>query len=326
MKGTPPAGPTGDFIAPQTVVNNLDQSFSGWEPKKLFHWTPGGGRYEECAYAEGFESRADGRSLVAADLDGDGDLDLVLWNRAAPRLQLFENVGQGGNAMAVELRATKGHREADGAVVLVDGVGAVPVVLARGYASAVDPAVHVGLGERTEAQVRVRWRSGAEERFGSLKAGARHLLVEGTGQATRSTPFRARREVTPSPWPATTAALPLATPPKGPLVVQLFMQSCKPCREEVPGLNALAARGVRVLGLGVHPAAELPKVKAELGMKYEVKPIPDAVAEAFEGAGGLALPTTLLYDAQGRLARVVPGPAQLPAALREVGVTNEARP
>ena len=47
-----------------------------------------GDHFDDCAWGQGFDSRMDGRSLVAADMDGDGDLDLVLWNRVQPKLQL----------------------------------------------------------------------------------------------------------------------------------------------------------------------------------------------------------------------------------------------
>ncbi|MBS1153869.1 MAG: hypothetical protein H6Q89_5567, partial [Myxococcaceae bacterium] len=125
----------------------MTQSLSGWEPKKLWKPVEGGrGRYEECAFAEGFDSRADGRSLVAADLDGDGAQELLMLNRDAPKLQLFSNVGEGGHALELVLVPKSGNREAEGARVRTAG-GVFPVALARGYASSVEPRVHVGLGK-----------------------------------------------------------------------------------------------------------------------------------------------------------------------------------
>lgn len=294
------------------------QSFSGYEPKKLFKRSADG-RFDECSFVDGFESRLDGRSLVSADLDGDGDLDLIMTNRNAPRIQLFENVGAPGRALELELVSTRGHREADGAIVLVDGLGAFPVLLNRGYSSSVDPAVHVGLGARSEAHVRVRWRSGTTEDFGVAPAGARLIAREGSGQLEPRRAFAPPRVVPRAPYPAKVTELPLP-PHEGETVVQLFMQSCKPCREEVPALNALAKQGVHVFGLGLHPAADLPGVKRALKMTYEVAPLPERVAEAFETQAGLALPTILIYGKDGALRRVVAGAGQLGAVLKELGL------
>ncbi len=300
-----------------------NESFSGYEPKKLFHETPSG-RFEETSFVEGWDSRLDGRSLVTADLDGDGDLDLVMTNRNRPQLQLWENVAKNGHALELSLQATKGHREADGAVVLVEGLGAFPVVLVRGYASAVDPAVHVGLGERTKVQVRVRWRSGAEESFGVLEAGARVTLVEGQGAPSRRMAFAANRPKAPPPWPNTVAGLGLS-PAKGPTVVQLFMQSCKSCRDEVPALAAVSQRGVRVVSLGLHEEAELAEVKKALGLAWEVWPLTERVAGAFEGPAGLILPTVLVYDSAGRLFRVVAGAGSVEKVLAELEAKDAGR-
>ncbi len=310
--------PLADQPVPMFAGVEPSQSFSGYEPKKLF-MRGADGRFDECSFVEGFESRLDGRSLVSADLDADGDLDLIMANRNAPRLQLFENVAAPGQAFELELVSTRGHREADGAVVLVDGLGAFPVLLNRGYSSSVDPAVHVGLGARSSAGVRVRWRSGVTEDFGLVSAGTRFAAREGSGKVELRRAFASARVVTSRPYPAKVTDLPLP-PRQGPTVVQLFMQSCKPCREEVPALNALAKKGVRIFGLGLHDEAELPAVKKALKMTYEVGPLPESVAEAFETQAGLALPTLLVYGSDGALLRVIAGAGQLPAVLKELGL------
>ena len=75
-----------------SALGGATESFSGWEPKKL--WRSRDGASEECAWTEGFDTRTDGRSLIASDLDDDGDVDLLMLNRNAPRLQLFRNDGE----------------------------------------------------------------------------------------------------------------------------------------------------------------------------------------------------------------------------------------
>jgi thiol-disulfide isomerase/thioredoxin len=303
-------------LPPSNMTATSEDSMSGFEPKRLFA-RGGDGRFDDCAFVEGFDSRLDGRSLVAADLDGDGDLDLVMTTRNGPHLQVFENVGAPGKAFELELHAVKGHPEADGAVVHVEGVGAFPVMLNRGYSSSTDPAVHVGLGTRAGARVRVQWRSGVTEDVGVVAAGARVRATEGAGTVELVRPFAEGRRQPARPFPAKVSDLPV---PKheGPTVVQLFMQSCKPCREEVPALNGLAKKGLHVFGLGLHDEKALPKVRAALKMTYEVAPLPEPVAEAFESGGGLALPTLLVYGADGVLRRVISGAGNLPPVLDEL--------
>ncbi len=297
---------------------NPPSSFSGWEPKRLWHHPAQPGPFEECAYAEGFDSRADGRSLVAADFDGDGDLDLVMLNRAGQRLQYFENAGTGGNAAALELVPHSGPREPEGVLVRADGLGIFAAALERGFASSVAPNVHLGLGERKSVDVEVQWRDGQRERFAGLAAGQTHVLEQGKSKPVRSTPFAARHEPGRLPWPGQLSALGLA-PAAKPTVVQLFLKSCKACGEEAPALGRLAQSGRAVVtGLGMAPAGEaLADTAKALHITYPVQPLPEAIADALSTAGELPLPLLLVYGSDGTLKRVLRGPAALEGVLAE---------
>ncbi|MDX2008685.1 MAG: ASPIC/UnbV domain-containing protein [Myxococcaceae bacterium] len=309
------AGERGRGNIPRTAVvegsDDATMSFSGWEPKKLWLSPPDGGRSTECAFAEGFDSRADGRSLVAADLDGDGDLDLVMRNRAAPKLQLFENEGPSGRAVEVELAPDGGSPFGEGARVFESG-RAFPVVLARGYASSVDPVVHVGLGQRLTASLEVRWRSGAVERV-EVPAGQRVRVTEGQG-VTATRPFVEKPAEAAPPFPSSLAALGL-TPTGDITVVQLFLKGCAPCAAEVPALRAVEKR-VQLVSLGLHEGVALADAAASLGITWAVSALPTATAEALSTSGSLPLPILLVYR-KGTLVRVLPGPRALEAVLAE---------
>lgn len=56
----------------------------------------------------------------------------------------------------------------------------------------------------------------------------------------------------------------------------------------------------------------------KLGIRYPVAALPEEVAEFLSPRGDLTLPTVLLYDASGKLARVVRGGEHLMAALAEL--------
>jgi hypothetical protein len=291
--------------------DDASMSFSGWEPKKLWLTPPEPGRSTECAFAEGFDSRADGRSLLAADLDGDGDLDLLMRNRAAPKLQLFENEGPAGQAVEVELAPATKSPFGEGARVL-EGGRAFPVVLSRGYASGVAPVVHIGLGTTPEAALEVRWRSGAVERV-VVPAGRRVRVTEGQG-VTATTPFHEKPRSPRPPFPGTLDALGVTG--RGDLtVVQLFLRGCRPCADEVPALAKLGDR-VQLVSLGLHEGEALPDAARSLGITWPVQPLPAAVADALSTGGSLPLPLLLVYR-QGVLFRVLPGPRALEAVLSE---------
>lgn len=286
-----------------STLGGATQSFSGWEPKKLW-LTKSAGPSEECAWTEGFDTRTDGRSLVAADLDQDGDVDLLLLNRNQPRLQLFRNDGEVGNAVTLRFEPVSGVR--DGANVRVSvGGRAEEVLLNRGFATSVPPELTRGLGADQKTAVEVTWRSGKTQRF-DVAAGQVSTLVEKSG-AVKSVPFSPRApRAAPGKFPTTLESLGLTASGK-PTVVTLFLAGCEPCRKEAPALNALA-KGAKwsVVGLGVaNTDAEAAQVAKALGFGFEVHAVPGWAADALSTNGRLDFPTSLVFDAQGRFERIV---------------------
>lgn len=290
-----------------SLLSGARQSFSGWEPKKL--WRTRDGLSEECAWTEGFDSRSDGRSLIASDLDGDGDVDLLMLNRNAPRLQLFRNDGEVGQAVRLRFTPKSGVRDAANVVVKVDG-HAEEVLLHRGFASSVPPELVRGVGAATSATVDVTWRSGQQQRF-VVPAGNTSTLVEATGKAV-SVPFNPPTRAEAPHFPSSLQALGLFA--GAPTVVPVFLAGCEPCRKEAPGLNALAKRGKYVVhGLGVaQTAQEAQAIAKTLGYSFEASELPLLVGDALATNGQLSFPMTLLFDAEGNLERVLTDASALP--------------
>ena len=162
-------------------------NFNGGERTKLFLSRKGGG-FADISDVTGADSPLDGRSLVAADLDDDGDVDLFVHNIQRERHHLFRNEldpSTGFIEMRLERSPLDGlPREAIGAIVRVDVAGSLAAqVLSRGagYASCQPPSLHFGTGTAKSATVQVRWPGGAVEEFGAIPSGSRVVLVEGTG-------------------------------------------------------------------------------------------------------------------------------------------------
>jgi len=176
------------FVANGSVTANrpperADDPYA--EADQLFRGLPGGG-FEEVLPAGGTSPTAieTGRGAAAGDLDGDGDLDLIVVDSAA-RVRLLENVAATGSWIAFDVENDPG-RTALGAEVVVEAAGLVRrrrVAPAMSYCSSAPERVHVGLGAFDEpVAVRVRWPDGTEEAFGALASGALHTLRRGAGR------------------------------------------------------------------------------------------------------------------------------------------------
>ena len=117
--------------------------------------------------------RASGRGMSLADLDNDGDLDVVVNNLAAPA-RIFENQLCGGDAIAIELRhPSSGNTRGIGARVTLQtdrGLYRRDITVASGYLSGDSGRVHFGFpaGSRLH-RLTIQWRDGAKSVIDDLR-------------------------------------------------------------------------------------------------------------------------------------------------------------
>ena len=152
------------------------------QPTQLFR-NVGGGRFEEVTDGAGgdlAEPRV-ARGAAHADLDGDGDHDLVLTTNGGPAA-VFENRAAGGHWLGIDLRGTESNRDGIGAVIEIRAGGVEQSWLVRtggSYCSQSQLYPTFGLGEATTVdEVVVHWPSGVVQRRTKLTAGQRVELVE----------------------------------------------------------------------------------------------------------------------------------------------------
>lgn len=141
-----------------------------FKPNFLFH-NQGDFQFKNSAPTWGLSEKAYSTGAAYADLDNDGDLEIVLNNLNGPA-QMYENrinsiSQQGANFLRIEFRGTLGNPDGIGAKVWVHGDGRVLYAeqqLQRGYLSSVDPIMHFGLGSTKNIDsVVVIWPEGRRQ-------------------------------------------------------------------------------------------------------------------------------------------------------------------
>ncbi len=244
--------------------------------------------------------RLDSRGAAAADLDGDGDLDFVVYNRNNPVVKVYRNDAPGqGNVLLVDLTATGSEPMAIGAQVVArcDADGRRLQVLRQveagsGFISQPPPTLHFGLGScRRVDALAIRWPSGAEQRLEGLPVNHRARVTEGSDEVEleelRPRNYN-RRDLAPAAGELSAdrpelafrrlggeSELALAALDRETVVLNFWATWCTACVLEMPDLQELSQRfagRVRFLGVSLDEGksdAEIQAFADERGTTYE---------------------------------------------------------
>lgn len=129
-----------------------------------------GKRFEDVSAAWGVNQPTISNGASYGDLDGDGDLDLIVCNLGEP-VSVYKNLQQDKkkkNTLRLQLQGQKSNRMGLGARVTVYAADLVlheHFNIYRGYQSSMEPVVHFGLGDRKADSVFVVWPSGAVQKL-----------------------------------------------------------------------------------------------------------------------------------------------------------------
>ena len=166
------------------TVRNIRRSVAYAQPPRLF-LNDGRGRFRDVATQAGvsFVSPKVARGLAYADIDRDGDLDILMTTNGGDARLYRTDVTNGNRCIRFRLRGTKSNRDAIGATVrLFDRSGNQSRMVRSGssYLSQSELPVTFGVGTRTEIdRLVIEWPSGRIDEHKNLAAGRSYECVEG---------------------------------------------------------------------------------------------------------------------------------------------------
>ena len=325
-----------------------DRSFSGNERNCAFLNRRGKG-FTDISAVSGFDFPDDARAVVATDWDFDGDLDLWLTCRTAPRVRFLENRSRSAPEKWLALRL-----EGDGEKVSRDALGARVEVWLKGekvpllrtvhggdaFLSQGSSWLHFGLGDQAKvSRVVVRWPGGGIGEFTGIEPGGFYIVRFGNpapvrwNHPSRQKPLVAAAQVPLPDEPTARVVLPARLPLpvldgigelKGPILLNLWSKKCLSCMEELSGWSAghdrLKSSGLRVFILNADGDPE-----AGRGYPFKSAAVgPSAVRglDLFQRAildrwNPLPVPSSFLIDREGRVAVIYKGRVDIDQLLED---------
>ena len=123
-------------------------------------------KFDDVGEEWGFQETSFSNGAAVSDLDGDGDLDIIV-NNLEDEAFIYENTSSSKhNHLKINLKGPKKNTFGLGAKITLyygDEIQYFENKIVRGYLSSNDPIVHFGLGKNTKIDsVKVRWNDGKE--------------------------------------------------------------------------------------------------------------------------------------------------------------------
>ncbi len=169
-------------------------------------------RFYDFSGVSGLDLAEDSRAFAFTDIDGDGNIDIILKSRMGPQVRVFQNdCTSGRKAIVLSLRGVKSNRDAIGARVEVDGQ-VKWLTAGSGYLSQHTKRLHFGLGERDHAEkVTIYWPSGAVQEMGNLLGGFVYELTEASEESRAIKLLERQKFPAGAPLPSDNQARPSVT-------------------------------------------------------------------------------------------------------------------
>ncbi len=153
-----------------------------YEEAPILYWNAGDGRFERAAAGD-LDAPMVARGAAYADLDGDGDLDVILVGNGGPARVYLNRTDKPSASVRVKLAgAQPGNRDAIGARVTATVGGrttSCEVSGGQSYLSAPEKTLTFGLGGAPKIdKLEIRWPDGATQTLTDVPGGARLTVAE----------------------------------------------------------------------------------------------------------------------------------------------------
>jgi enediyne biosynthesis protein E4 len=175
------------------VIDNVSifRDSTSYEQRNLLLQNNGMGKFRDVGPASGpgFALKKPSRSLSAADIDNDGDLDLLIGNVGQTADLLRNDGGNISNSLSIRTIGSKSNRDGIGARLKLTVGGKVLIQEVRAgssYLSQSDLRVHFGMDKAPRAdRLEIRWPSGAVDVLQDIEANQILTVTEGRGVTNR---------------------------------------------------------------------------------------------------------------------------------------------
>ncbi|WP_348800095.1 VCBS repeat-containing protein [Flavobacterium adhaerens] len=139
-------------------------------------------KFEEVNKKWGIEYKGFSNGVAYADLDNDGDLDIVI-NNIDDYASVFENSSASkSNYIKIQFKGNSKNKQGLGNRVYLKNKGETQMqelTLTRGFQSSVAPELHFGLGKSsTIEEVKVVWTNGKVQKLSNVKANQTLIIKE----------------------------------------------------------------------------------------------------------------------------------------------------
>jgi hypothetical protein len=159
------------------------QNLSAYERKRMY-LNHRGGQFMDISFFSRADIDSDSRSVVAADFNRDGRVDLLVGSVGGGPLRLFLNeIPTASNFVRLELTGKSSNRQAIGSRIVVEtGQGTITRDLfpANGCMGQAPPEALIGVGPVSQIPlIKIRWPTGAWQEFRDVPVNTTVTIEEG---------------------------------------------------------------------------------------------------------------------------------------------------
>jgi hypothetical protein len=178
----------GDFLKDKklmrTDIYNLVQQMPSSRVKSYFFKNNGDLTFTNTSAPWGLTQSSNSNGAAYADLDNDGDLDLIVNNINQPAFIYQNECNKQLNNHYLQLKLEGAGRNTQGVgakvtIYLKDEKQYLEQMPSRGFQSSVSPVLHFGLGKDKQVDsLRIRWQQGKEQVVKNIKSDQQLILNE----------------------------------------------------------------------------------------------------------------------------------------------------